>query len=286
MILRQMRDVYVNRLEHLYPETESISIFKILCEDLLHLSKSDIMIRGEEPLSHLNEEILLKSLETLLDGKPVQQITGLAHFYGHVFKVNRHTLIPRQETEELVQWILDDHKGKTVQNVFDIGTGSGCIGISLGDAFAKANTSSNSLQITLLDVSKEALQVAGANAKAIAPVVAINCIEKDILQEDSLGDYDIIVSNPPYVRELEKSQLHINVIDHEPGTALFVTDENPLVFYIKILELATSQARPLVYFEINQYLPEQMKNLAAQLGYKSEIRNDLNGNARMMKCWK
>ena len=286
MILRQMRDVYVNRLEHLYPETECISIFKILCEDLLHLSKSDIMIRGEEPLSHLNEEILLKSLETLLDGKPVQHITGKAHFYGHVFKVNQHTLIPRQETEELVQWILDDHKGKSVQRFVDIGTGSGCIGISLGYAFEKAKTSSTSLQVTLLDVSKEALQVAEINAKANAPEVAIECVEQDILQKTSLEDYDIIVSNPPYIRELEKSQLHTNVIDHEPGTALFVTDENPLVFYRKILELAAEQPKPLVYFEINQYLPDQMTHLAEELKYQSEIRTDLNGNARMMKCWK
>jgi release factor glutamine methyltransferase len=286
MILRQIRDIYVSRLENLYAEQEAMSIFKIVCEDLLHMSKSDIMIRGEEPLSYLNEEILLKSLETLMDGKPVQHITGVAHFYGHVFKVNSHTLIPRQETEELVQWILDDHKGKSVESILDIGTGSGCIGISLGYAFAKANSPSKSPQVTLLDLSKEALQIAEANAKAIAPEVAISFKEQDILQTKSLDTYDIIVSNPPYVRELEKSQLHTNVIDHEPETALYVKDEDPLVFYRKILELAYAQERPLVYFEINQYLPKQMEQLATGLGFKNEIRADLNGNSRMMKCWK
>jgi release factor glutamine methyltransferase len=301
MILRQIRDIYVSRLENLYAALEAMSIFNMVCEDLLHLSKSDIMIRGEEPLSYLKEEILLKSLETLMDGKPVQHITGVAHFYGHVFKVNSHTLIPRQETEELVQWILDDHKGKSVKRILDIGTGSGCIGISLGYAFkkrsdeevyaersrsTKAMSPSKSIQVTLLDLSKDALQIANANAKAIAPEVAISSKEQDILQSKTLDTYDIIVSNPPYVRELEKSQLHTNVIDYEPETALFVKNEDPLVFYRKILELASAQERPLVYFEINQYLPKQMEQLATGLGFKNEIRRDLNGNSRIMKCWK
>lgn len=301
MILRQIRDIYVSRLENLYPEMEAISIFKIVCEDLLHMSKSDIMIRGEEPLSHLNEEILLKSLSALMDGKPVQHITGMAHFYGHMFKVNSDTLIPRQETEGLVQWVLDDHKGKPVKSILDIGTGSGCIGISLGCAFkkrsdeevhaersrsTKAETSRVPIEITLLDFSQEALHIAETNAEIIAPEISISFKEQDILLTKSLDAYDIIVSNPPYVRELEKSQLHTNVIDHEPETALFVKDEDPLVFYRKILELAAAQEEPLVYFEINQYLPKQMEQLAVELDFKNEIRLDLNGNSRMMKCWK
>jgi release factor glutamine methyltransferase len=210
-------------------------------------------------------------------------------------------LIPRQETEELVQWILNDHKGKSVERILDIGTGSGCIGISLGHAFkkrsdeefydehsrsTKANSPSKSIQVTLLDLSKEALHIAEANAKVIATEVAITFKEEDILQIRTLDTYDIIVSNPPYVRELEKSQLHTNVIDYEPETALFVKNEDPLVFYKKILELASAQERPLVYFEINQYLSKQMEQLASGLGFKNEIRRDLNGNLRMMKCWK
>lgn len=286
MILRQIRDIYVSRLEHLYPDAEAISIFKVICEDLLQLSKSDIMIRGEEPLTHLKEEILLKSLETLVEGKPVQHLTGIAHFYGHVFKVNPQVLVPRQETQELVRWILDDNMEKPVQHILDIGTGSGCIGISLGYAFAKANSSSKALQVSLIDVSKEALQVAATNAEAIAPEVPIKCIEQDILTAKSLDDCDIIVSNPPYVRQIEKSQLHKNVIDHEPATALFVKDEDPLIFYRKILELASDHKKPMVYFEINQYLPNEMAKLATDLGYQHEIRRDLNGNHRMMKCWK
>ncbi len=299
MILRQIRDIYVSRLASLYPEQEAISIFKIVCEDLLQFNKSDMMIRGEEPLTHLQEEILLRSLETLLTGKPVQQITGIAHFYGHQFKVNEHTLIPRQETEELVQWVVDDHKDNSVQSILDIGTGTGCIGISLGHAFdtsngnklkniafAKANSSKNNLQVTLSDYSKNALNVAAANAKAIVPQLDIELEHQDILAVNSLLPYDIIVSNPPYVREQEKTELHTNVIDHEPASALFVNDADPLIFYRKILELATLQDKPLVYFEINQYLKIEMEQLAQKLAFKNEIRKDLNGNYRMMKCWK
>ena len=286
MTLRQLRDIYVNRLETLYPEQEAISIFKIICEDLLQMDKSDIMIRGEEPLLHLREKLLLRSLETLITGKPVQQITGIAHFYGHEFKVNEHTLIPRQETEELVQWILDDHKNTTVNSILDIGTGSGCIGISLGHAFAKANSSKSKLQVTLMDISTDALQLAQSNAECIAHEVSFKAKEQDILKAKELETYDVIVSNPPYVRELEKTELHTNVLDHEPASALFVSDTDPLVFYRKILELTAGHVKPVVYFEINQYLPEKMKSLATDLGFKSEIRKDLNGNHRMMKCWK
>ncbi|WP_194852083.1 peptide chain release factor N(5)-glutamine methyltransferase [Nonlabens antarcticus] len=286
MILRQIRDIYVNRLQNLYVDQESISIFKIICEDLLHMTKSEIMISGEENLSHLKEGILLKSLESLTEGKPLQHITGIAHFYGHQFKVSPDTLIPRQETEELVQWILDDHKNKSVNNLLDIGTGTGCIGISLGCALNNSNPSSSSIKITLIDISEEALQIAAVNAEQIATGIPIVCMEQDILATESLEEYDIIVSNPPYVRELEKSQLHTNVIDHEPHGALFVQDNDPLVFYRKIMELASAQEKPLIYFEINQYIPEQLKTLASELGYQSEQRKDLNGNWRMMKCWK
>ncbi|PRP66104.1 peptide chain release factor N(5)-glutamine methyltransferase [Nonlabens agnitus] len=286
MTLRQLRDIYVSRLVDLYPENEIVSIFKIVCEDLLYMSKSDIMIRGEEPLSHLKEEILLRSLETLLAGTPVQHITGIGHFYDHEFKVNEHTLIPRQETEELVQWILDDHKGKQINSILDIGTGSGCIGVSLGNAFAKANSLKSSTKIILLDLSKNALQVAASNAEAISPEVNFELIHQDILATEKLEPFDIIVSNPPYVRELEKPELHKNVLDFDPEMALFVENEDPLVFYRKILELAKDHNNPLVYFEINQYLSKEMKQLAIQLDYKHELRKDLNGNWRMMKCWK
>jgi release factor glutamine methyltransferase len=287
MVLRQIREIYVSRLAALYPEGESISIFKIICEDLLQMSKSDIMIRGEEPLSHLKEEILIRSLEALLTGKPVQYITGVAHFYGHQFKVSEDTLIPRQETEELVQWIVDDHTASSMNKIIDIGTGSGCIGVSLGYAFAKAETKkSSSLTVTLLDMSKNALRVAAINAEAIAREVAFEFQQQDILSIDKLDHYDIIVSNPPYVRVSEKSQLHTNVLDHEPPDALFVADKDPLLFYRKILELAAENHKPLVYFEINQYLSSEMSSLANSLSFQSELRKDLNGNYRMMKCWK
>ncbi|SCY13672.1 release factor glutamine methyltransferase [Nonlabens sp. Hel1_33_55] len=286
MTLRQIRNIYVSRLVDLYPENEIVSIFGLICEDLLQMSKSDIMIRGEEPLTHLKEEIFLRSLETLLNGTPVQHITGIGHFYGHEFKVNKHTLIPRQETEELIQWILNDHKDSAVNSILDIGAGSGCIGISLGHAFAKANSLKSSHNVKLFDVSTDALQVARSNAEAIAPDVNFSFENRNILETTSIAEYDIVASNPPYVRDLEKKELHKNVLDFEPETALFVTDEDPLVFNRKILELVESHENPLVYFEINQYLPEEMKKLAADMKFKQELRKDLNGNWRMMKCWR
>ncbi len=286
MTLRQLRDIYVSRLLSLYPQEETISIFKVVCEDLLQMSKSQIMVRDDEPLTHLKEEILLRSLEALIAGTPVQHITGIGHFYGHQFEVNEQTLIPRQETEELVHWIIEDYKNKHPKSLLDIGTGSGCIGISLADAFAKANSSTPPLQIVLMDVSIGPLQVAQRNASKIASQANFEFLKQDILSTTALGDYDIIVSNPPYVRDLEKVELHTNVLDHEPGTALFVSNGDPLIFYRKILQLASGKKQPVIYFEINQYLHKEMEQLAQECNYKFELRKDLNGNHRMMKCWK
>ncbi len=285
MTLQQLRNVYTSRLTTLYPPEEVLSIFNIVCEDLLQMSKRDIMLDDDQPLAHLQEELLLRSLENLLTGKPVQYITGFAHFYGHLFEVNEHTLIPRQETEELVHWILTDFKNQPIPHLLDIGTGTGCIGISLGHAFAKANSTTAALQVSLMDVSLNALQVAQRNAAKIAPSVNFNFIKQDILQARSLANYDVIVSNPPYVRELEKLEIHKNVLDFEPSTALFVSNEDPLLFYRQILQLARLQTRPLVYFEINQYMSKGMQQLAAQMGFESTLKKDLNNNYRMMKCW-
>jgi release factor glutamine methyltransferase len=278
MTLNQFKLLYQDQLSPLYPENEIYSILQIVCEDLLNWSRADFLINDREELSHLQEEILHKSLRELRTSKPVQYVTRTAHFYGHEFAVNEHALIPRQETEELVHMIIENHKKEAFLNIIDIGTGTGCIGLSIKEAMP-------SCSMTLLDVSPEALELAQSNAIHLKSPV--KTLLEDVLALDKLPEtYDVIVSNPPYVRNLEKKEIHRNVLEHEPYLALFVDDTNALIFYRKILELAQKalKADGTLYFEINQYLPEEMKALAKELDFESEVFKDLNGNYRMMKC--
>ncbi len=220
-----------------------------------------------------------KSLSALTTGKPVQYITGVAHFSGMQFQVNEHVLIPRQETEELVELIKRDFSAQPPESILEIGTGSGCISVCLNHAFAKAES-------TATDISPKALEVATRNANRLLAQNRIKFVEQDILKVDSIQAFDIVVSNPPYVRDLEKIEIHRNVLEHEPKNALFVKDDDPLVFYKKILQLTQPHPATIVYFEINQYLRTEMEQLASQLGYHFEIYRDLNHNWRMMKCWR
>jgi release factor glutamine methyltransferase len=278
MTLNQFKTLYQEQLAPLYPENEIYSLLQIVCEDLLNWSRSDFMRNNREEMNHLQEEVLHKSLRDLRTSKPVQYITGKAHFYGHEFAVNEHTLIPRQETEELVHMIIKNHKSETYLNMIDIGTGTGCIGLSLKDAMP-------SCSMTLVDVSKQALETAQSNASHLK--TPVKTILQDVLRLKELPEkYDVIVSNPPYVRNLEKQEIHDNVLKNEPHIALFVDDTNALIFYRKILELAQNSLKPkgTLYFEINQYLSEEMKALATDLAFESEVFKDLNGNYRMMKC--
>lgn len=279
MTTDQYRQIYLKQLTSLYQENEINSIFQIVCEDLFNWSRSQYLMNSRADLDHLQQEILHKALQELKTGKPVQYITGKAHFYGNDFKVTPATLIPRQETEELVALIIKDHKGKRDLKILDIGTGTGCIAISLAQQFKDS-------QVTMLDVSNDPLEIAQENASQIG--VTITSILADVLtlSSDQMSDLDIIVSNPPYVRDLEKVELHSNVLNHEPHTALFVDDNDPLIFYRKILELAKTALKPdgVLYFEINQYLPEETKSLAERFGFKAELFRDLNGNWRMMRC--
>lgn len=278
MTLNQVKSLYQQQLAPIYPENEIHSILQIVCEDLLNWSRSDFIIKDREKLTHLQEEILQKSLKELRTSKPIQYITEKAHFYGHEFTVNEHTLIPRQETEELVDMIIKDHKAASYLNIIDIGTGTGCIGLSL-------KALKPDCIVTLMDVSEEALATAQSNANHLK--TPVKTILQDVLTLDELPEkYEIIVSNPPYVRNMEKEEIHSNVLEHEPHLALFVEDHDPLIFYSKILKLAQKALKPegTLYLEINQYLPEEMRKLAQGLGFDSEIFQDLNGNYRMMKC--
>lgn len=280
MTLNNLKRHFIAKLSGIYPESEVLSILQILSEDLLHWTRTDFFIKDRDDLSHIEEEILIKALANLKENQPVQHITGMAHFYGHKFKVTPHTLIPRQETEELVNRIIEDHQSEPPATIIDIGTGTGCIGLSLGLAFAKAET-------LLIDVSKEALAVAKENAAKLNLKKRTKFEQIDILKASEIPLADVIVSNPPYVRELEKVEIHKNVLDHDPEEALFVSDGQPLVFYRKIMMLAQPSLKNggVLYFEINQYLSKEMEELAKNQNLDHQLYRDLNGNWRMMKCW-
>lgn len=227
-----------------------------------------------EPNIQLQQE-WLHILDRLLLQEPVQYIIGEAYFFQEKFKVTPAVLIPRQETEELIQWIINNHpEGAT--KIIDIGTGSGCIAVALALQLPGS-------RVTALDISKAALDVASANAMALKADVEF--LQMDILQTTQLADnYDIIVSNPPYVRLLEKNEIQPNVLNYEPHVALFVADTNPLVFYEKIAALARKHLNPngKLYFEINQYLGQETVSLLEKYFKHVALKKDLHGRDRMI----
>ncbi|MGB3592424.1 MAG: peptide chain release factor N(5)-glutamine methyltransferase [Nonlabens sp.] len=278
MTLQCYKKRFVEQLSHLYSQKESHSILQIACEDLLNWSRTDFMIRDREEMTHLQEQILNNALEQLKSARPIQYITNKSHFFGLELKVNESVLIPRQETEELVQLVINSYPADQPLKILEIGTGSGCISICLGNAFAKA-------ELTAIDISTAALAVAQENADQLSRNNNITLKETDVLQLEKVKQYDIIISNPPYVRYLEKVEIHKNVLNYEPSQALFVDDDNPLLFYMKILELARPHRGTHIYFEINQYLKTQMQQLSESQGFKSQFYRDLSTNWRMMRCW-
>jgi release factor glutamine methyltransferase len=220
-------------------------------------------------------------LTQLKKQKPIQYILGETSFYGLTFEVNEHTLIPRPETEELVEWILESNQKQSQISILDIGTGTGCIPITLKKNLPKAT-------VFGLDVSVKALEVATKNA--LINDTAVTFLEKDILATNKLDrNFDVIVSNPPYVRELEKKEINPNVLEFEPHLALFVENNDPLLFYRKITQLAQNYLQPngQLYFEINQYLGAEMIALVESYGFiQIELRKDIYGNDRMLKAVK
>lgn len=272
-------------LSELYDEAEAESMIAILFEDLFDIKRHEVLADIARRLSESELLTIHFAVKDLLKNKPLQYITGNTWFYGENFIVNESVLIPRRETEELCNWIIDNHIGLAKPDnklkILDIGTGSGCIAITLKkhlcDAFVYA-----------LDVSENALKVAEKNAIKTGTEVSFICadaLDASIMQD--LDTFDIIVSNPPYVRNAEKKQMKANVIDFEPHLALFVTDENPLVYYEKISDFALTHLNRggTLYFEINEYLSLNLKNMLSDKGFiLIEIRTDMQNKPRMLKC--
>ncbi|WP_319479308.1 peptide chain release factor N(5)-glutamine methyltransferase [uncultured Draconibacterium sp.] len=264
-----------------YPETEISGFVQLIMNSVLGLSYTQMILEKDRVLVTSESDRIKVIVERLKTHEPIQYILGVAEFYGLELNVQPGVLIPRPETEELVDWICKT-KIPTTSKILDIGTGSGCIPLSLKNELPAA-------EIMAVDVSENALLIATENAQKHKLEVAFEL--SDILkwQERSWPRFDVIVSNPPYVMEREQKQMEANVLEYEPGLALFVSDTDPLIFYRTIAQFASKQLNEggYLFFEINENLGDEMVELVKQLGFKAiELRRDLNGKNRMLRCQK
>lgn len=278
--IRQLSKYALQELKDSYSEYEIQWLCKIIYMDVLQFTNIDIHLRKNEILDESFINKFYEIIDLLKSGRPIQHILGETLFAGLKFKVNSSTLIPRPETEELVFWVKESlTAGK---RLLDIGTGSGCIAISLGNLIP-------GIEITAADFSAEALKVARLNA-GIHRIKA-EFLERDILNYEaySWSTYDFIVSNPPYIRESEKQEMATRVLNHEPSTALFVPDHDPLLFYRKIAEFGNQYLSNSgeLFFEINEALGKEMTDLLCHYNYRNiELRKDLYGKDRMIRAQK
>ncbi len=278
--LKEIQDLFYKELEHLYPKAEIRNFVYLILNFRAGFTKIDMLIKDLDLIEETVITYCLECLNKLKLNIPIQYILGHTEFYGLLFNVSPAVLIPRPETEELVQWVLNENT-KANPSILDIGTGSGCIPISLKKHIQKSI-------ISAWDISSEALEIAEQNANS-------NHVEVEFIIQNALtppaqtDKYDIIISNPPYIRDLEKRMMHQNVLEHEPHLALFVSNENPLVFYEAISEFAIKalKSEGQLFFEINEALGKETVELLRKTGFKNiELRNDLFGKPRMVKATK
>jgi release factor glutamine methyltransferase len=294
MTIKQHRAHFNKSLKHLYPTPEIDSFFFLILEEYMGLKRIDIVLKSDFLIDKKSLNLIQTATKQLEQEVPIQYIIGKTEFFGLPFHVNKEVLIPRPETEELVEQVLkkvsliktcNSSKNETIKEkqlkVLDIGTGSGCIAISLKKQLPSS-------EVSALDVSNKALRVAKKNA--FLNNVDINFVHQDILKTNDLDKlYDVIISNPPYVRELEKKEIKNNVLNNEPHLALFVDNKNPLLFYNKIAELAKKFLikNGQLHFEINQYLGKETIKLLAEKGFKNiQLKKDIFGNDRIITAFK
>ncbi|SHG24728.1 peptide chain release factor N(5)-glutamine methyltransferase [Flagellimonas flava] len=285
MLLQEIKDIYGDELGPIFPKEEVDSFFYLAIEHYLDLPRFVLTLQPNLNVTKEEEQPLFETLAQLKKEKPIQYILGEAHFMDLILKVDERVLIPRPETEELVEWLLSDYQVERNQDlrILDIGTGSGCIAIAIAKNLPNA-------EVYALDISEKALELATENAAYNE--VSVTFIERDILEvspdselEPKL-EFDIIVSNPPYVRELEKEQIKNNIKKHEPGLALYVPDTDALLFYRAITRFAEKYLNKngKLYLEINQYLGEETRSLLEAHNFlEIELRKDMFGNDRMLK---
>ena len=280
MKIKEYRSYFIHELTPIFDEGEAESFFYLILENKHELKRIDLALQPNLTFSADQIKVWNIILEQLKQEIPIQYLLGKTSFYGLDFDVNPAVLIPRPETEELVDWIIKSNvaaQASKIIKILDIGTGSGCIAISLAKNIPDA-------QVFAIDVSAEALATAQKNAEINK--VQVTFINKNILETTDLEQqFDIIVSNPPYVRNLEKQEIKKNVLDNEPHLALFVEDNDALIFYRKIAELAQKNLSKngQLFFEINQYLGQEMMELLEKMNFKNiELRKDIYGNYRML----
>ena len=273
MTVAEASQYLITLLEGKFGIREATNMVSLLMEDKYQVTNlnADRLFEHKLEMEYMGDR--------LVTGEPVQQITGIGHFYGYKYKINRHVLIPRPETEELVHWILTDYKkDRSQKDLLDIGTGSGCIPITLKKKHPQ-------FRIFGIEYSMDAFNVTRINAKKHK--VQFQGYRFDFLDEDiwpQMGKWDIIVSNPPYITESEKNLMSENVLDYEPEMALFVND--PMIFYRKIAAFSQDHLHVggSIYLEINQYRAEETIAIFEKEAYKVELKVDLQGNPRMIKA--
>ncbi len=264
-------------LKSIYPKTEIQGFTRLIIEAVTGWGFSQQILNKNYQFDEVQKEKVKTIIDRLKKQEPIQYILGEIEFYGLKLSVNPSVLIPRPETEELVQFVLDKEIGKNV-SILDIGTGSGCIALALKSRLSNSDVSG-------MDISEAALLVARENA--LKNKLDVEFFQADILNRETRKwkNYDVIVSNPPYVRESEKQQMHANVLNYEPASALFVHDDDPLIYYKKITEFARTNLNDngFLFFEINGNLAIEMHNLFNSFEFKNiEIQKDINGKKRMI----
>lgn len=278
MLLREIRNIYHLELDPMYSKEEVDSFFSLALEHYLGLDRFILALHPQLVISKEEEQPLFETLAALKQHVPIQYILGETLFMDIPIKVRKGVLIPRPETEELVRWILEDIPENSEDHCLDVGTGSGAIAIALKKYRPK-------MSMYALDNSKEAIEVTTKNA--LLQEVQLQLIEFDILGETTLHlDVDIVVSNPPYVRETERGSMELNVLDHEPHEALFVPNADPLRFYRAILEVCERILRKegVIYFEFNEALGNEMRELLKEFRYSDiQLKKDIFDKPRMIK---
>jgi release factor glutamine methyltransferase len=269
-----LKEFALQRIGEVYDAREARNVVNELFRHYLNFSAADLVVKANDTVSESQMLLIYKAAKRIAQDEPLQYVLGSAYFFGMDLNVNSSVLIPRPETEELVRWILDEIKPNN-HSVLDIGAGSGAIALALKKAQPNWN-------VCGVDVSKEALQVAQRNSTELQLEVAWK--EVDILAENlPEGNWTCIVSNPPYITVSEGNEMRTSVVQHEPHLALFVPENDPLIFYRRILELANNcETVKQVFFEIHENYSNETFALGESMGWKGELKTDMQGKARMI----
>jgi release factor glutamine methyltransferase len=282
MTIDEARKEIIENIRNIYEQNEANNIAELLIESITKLPRSERIIKRDDALSNAQKNLLQSSIFRLQKHEPIQYIINEAWFAGMRFYVDKNVLIPRPETEELVEWVVEEYRMQNAEfRMIDVGTGSGCIAITLKNKLPVA-------AVWACDISDQALNIARINADALHATidfVPLNFLDPG--QRKQLPGIDVIVSNPPYVLQNEREEMKKNVVEYEPSTALFVTDDDPLIFYKAIAEFGREKLNRggSIYVEIHEDLGETIKDLFLSEGYQTiQLKKDLQQKDRMIKA--